>query len=247
MPSPGRVPPASASGPAPIGHRPGGGRKDRHPRRRVAGWPGQLVVRAAKPQEAALDQPARRAHDLPRRLPSPCATWTTSCPGHPDSSDSSRTDPLPKDQRDPPESRRGRASAGIGRRGHIISPGAEDSGKMSGRSARRLADGRIVWRRSSRTPMTEPTATPPTPAASGPRAAGLGLSRRAAAAMTRAACWRSTATPEGSRGRDEPRCPPLDWIIDLLAEPCSVERLLNTLPMPSRTAMGPFTWTESHA
>ncbi len=38
-----------------------------------------------------------------------------------------------------------------------------------------------------------------------------------------------------------------DWIVDRLAEPRAAERLLNALATPSRTAMGLFTLTESHA
>ncbi len=38
-----------------------------------------------------------------------------------------------------------------------------------------------------------------------------------------------------------------DWVVDRLAEPRAAERLLNALPVPSRTAMGLFTLSESHA
>ena len=94
-------------------------------------------------------------------------------------------------------------------------------------------------------PMTEPTATPPTfaarapePPASAYRAALQRYDQGRLLAIHRHAGGAEVGTNHKVRP---------DWIIDRLAEPRSAERLLNTLPMPSRTAMGLFTLTESHA
>ena len=89
--------------------------------------------------------------------------------------------------------------------------------------------------------LTEPptfSARPPEPPASAYRAALQRYDQARLLAIHR----HSGGAEVGTNHKVRP-----DWIVDRLAEPRAAERLIGPLPTGSRTAMGLFTLTESHA